>query len=47
MAEPDLITLVKWLRAADEPRYVCLPRDEYLAHWQAWGLPDPKVTSLF
>jgi L,D-peptidoglycan transpeptidase YkuD (ErfK/YbiS/YcfS/YnhG family) len=47
MAESNLVTLVKWLRAADEPHYVCLPRDEYLAHWQAWGLPDPKVTSLF
>jgi L,D-peptidoglycan transpeptidase YkuD (ErfK/YbiS/YcfS/YnhG family) len=47
MAESNLVTLVKWLRAADEPHYVCLPRHEYLAHWQAWGLPDPKVTSLF
>lgn len=47
MAESDLVTLVKWLRATDLPHYVCLPRDEYLAHWQAWGLPDPKVTSLF
>ena len=47
MAESNLVTLVKWLRAADQPHYVCLPRDEYLAHWQAWGLPDPKVTTLF
>jgi L,D-peptidoglycan transpeptidase YkuD (ErfK/YbiS/YcfS/YnhG family) len=47
MAEPDLVTLVKWLRAADQPHYVCLPKTEYLARWQAWGLPDPAVTSLF
>jgi L,D-peptidoglycan transpeptidase YkuD (ErfK/YbiS/YcfS/YnhG family) len=47
MAEPDLVTLVKWLREADEPHYICLPRDEYLTHWQAWGLPDPKATALF
>jgi L,D-peptidoglycan transpeptidase YkuD (ErfK/YbiS/YcfS/YnhG family) len=47
MAESNLVTLVKWLRAADEPHYACLPRAEYLANWQAWGLPDPKVTGLF
>jgi L,D-peptidoglycan transpeptidase YkuD (ErfK/YbiS/YcfS/YnhG family) len=47
MAESDLVTVVKWLRTADEPHYVCLPRSEYLARWQTWGLPDPKVTSLF
>jgi L,D-peptidoglycan transpeptidase YkuD (ErfK/YbiS/YcfS/YnhG family) len=47
MAEPDLVTLVKWLRAADQPHYICLPKAEYLAHWQAWGLPDPSVTGLF
>ena len=39
MAEPALHDLVIWLRAAANPHYVLLPRDEYLRRWKAWGLP--------
>jgi L,D-peptidoglycan transpeptidase YkuD (ErfK/YbiS/YcfS/YnhG family) len=46
MAEPDLVRVITWLRAPDQPQYVCLPRAEYLARWQAWGLPDPATTGL-
>jgi L,D-peptidoglycan transpeptidase YkuD (ErfK/YbiS/YcfS/YnhG family) len=47
MAEPDLIELIRWLRASAAPLYVCLPKSEYLNFWKTWGLPDPAVTSLF
>ncbi len=41
MAEPNLVRLITWLRAADHPQYVLLPRAEYEQKWRAWGLPDP------
>ncbi len=47
MAEQDLISLIRWMRAAENPHYACLPRSEYLALWQKWDLPDPAVTGLF
>ncbi len=42
MAESNLIQLIRWLRAEQRPHYALLPREEYLARWQAWGLPDPR-----
>jgi L,D-peptidoglycan transpeptidase YkuD (ErfK/YbiS/YcfS/YnhG family) len=45
MAEPDLVRLITWLRAADHPQYVLLPWDEYQRKWRAWGLPDPAKVS--
>ncbi len=47
MAESDLVEMIRWLRANDNPTYVCLPRSEYLVRWKTWGLPDPTTTSLF
>ena len=47
MAESDLVRLIRWLRSDANPHYVCLPRSEYLARWQSWGLPSPEVTGLF
>jgi len=41
MAEADLLTLIRWLRAPAQPHYALLPRAEYLARWEAWGLPAP------
>ncbi len=41
MAEPDLVGLIRWLRAEDHPAYVLLPAGEYAKHWQEWGLPEP------
>ena len=41
MAEENLVTLIRWLRAEKNPHYVLLPREEYLAKWKAWGLPAP------
>ena len=43
MAEPDLISLIRWLRADDHPAYVLLPEGEYVKRWRAWGLPDPNL----
>ncbi len=43
MAEGELAKLIRWLRAADHPQYVLLPREEYLRKWQEWGLPDPGL----
>ena len=41
MAEPDLVRLIRWLRADKKPHYALLPREEYLKKWQEWGLPSP------
>ena len=42
MAEPNLVTLIRWLRADKNPQYALLPREEYRRKWQAWGLPSPE-----
>jgi len=43
MAEPDLVSLIRWLRADARPHFALLPRAEYLARSQAWGLPSPEI----
>ena len=40
---PDLVALIRWLRADAKPRFVLLPRDEYAAKWMAWNLPPPET----
>jgi len=45
MPEPDLVTLIRWLRQDENPHYVLLPRAEYLRLWKVWGLPDPKTVA--
>jgi L,D-peptidoglycan transpeptidase YkuD (ErfK/YbiS/YcfS/YnhG family) len=45
MAEENLLTLIRWLRAGKNPHYALLPREEYLAKWKAWGLPSPEVAA--
>jgi L,D-peptidoglycan transpeptidase YkuD (ErfK/YbiS/YcfS/YnhG family) len=42
MAEANLVQLIRWLRAGKKPHYALLPRAEYEAKWQAWGLPSPE-----
>jgi L,D-peptidoglycan transpeptidase YkuD (ErfK/YbiS/YcfS/YnhG family) len=42
MAEDNLVRMIRWLRADQRPHYALLPRAEYLAKWQAWGLPSPQ-----
>lgn len=39
MAEPDMDRLLAWLDPKQNPRYVALPRAEYLAKQKSWGLP--------
>ena len=39
MAEPNMDALLAWLKPSLNPRYVALPKAEYLAKQQAWGLP--------
>jgi len=46
LAEPDLVSLIRWLRAPANPHYVLLTRDEYLQKWRSWSLPDPKIAPL-
>lgn len=41
MAEPDLVRMIKWIRAARHPCYVLLPQVEYDRKWQGWHLPVP------
>jgi L,D-peptidoglycan transpeptidase YkuD (ErfK/YbiS/YcfS/YnhG family) len=45
MAESDLIQLVRWLRKEAQPHYALLPRTEYLARWETWGMPPPPVAA--
>ena len=45
MAEPDLVRIIVWLRAARHPCYALLTAAEYEKKWQAWDLPPPdKLT---
>lgn len=46
MAEPELVKMIRWLRAADHPQYTLLPAAEYAKKWQAWGLPDPGLVAV-
>lgn len=39
MAEPNMDALLAWLNPNKHPRYVALPRAEYRAKQQEWGLP--------
>ena len=41
MAEPELVKMIAWLRAAKHPCYVLLPADEYEKKWPEWDLPAP------
>ena len=41
MAEPELVNLIRFLRAEENPTYVLLPWSEYQRKWRAWGLPEP------
>ena len=41
MAEENLVKLIRWLRADQNPHYALLPREKYDAKWKAWGLPNP------
>lgn len=41
MPQNSLIPIITWLRAGKNPRYVLLPREEYLRLWKSWGLPPP------
>ena len=43
MAQPDLVSLIRWLRQDARPHYALLPWAEYQRKWQAWGLPDPRT----
>jgi L,D-peptidoglycan transpeptidase YkuD (ErfK/YbiS/YcfS/YnhG family) len=44
MAEPELVKMISWLRAAKHPCYVLLPADEYEKKWRSWNLPPPEKT---
>lgn len=39
MRREDLVTIVRWLRAAAKPHYAVMPATEYAARQQVWGLP--------
>ena len=41
MAEPNLVRVIRWLRAARQPCYALLPASEYESKWKSWGLPAP------
>jgi L,D-peptidoglycan transpeptidase YkuD (ErfK/YbiS/YcfS/YnhG family) len=45
MGEQNLIELIRWLRAGKRPHYALLPKAEYVAKWQEWGLPSPEVAA--
>lgn len=46
MAESNLVTLIRWLRAEARPHYALLPRAEYESKWREWGLPAPNADLL-
>lgn len=42
MAEQDLRTILAWLRADADPRFVLLPAAERRRRWRNWDLPPPE-----
>ncbi len=42
MSQPDLLQLIRWLRADRHPCYLLLPQETYRRVWKAWGLPAPE-----
>lgn len=45
MAEPELVKLIRFLRADEHPHYALLPWAEYQRKWREWGLPDPAIVT--
>jgi L,D-peptidoglycan transpeptidase YkuD (ErfK/YbiS/YcfS/YnhG family) len=45
MAEPDLVRIVTWLRAARHPCYALLTVADYEKKLQEWNLPAPETTA--
>jgi L,D-peptidoglycan transpeptidase YkuD (ErfK/YbiS/YcfS/YnhG family) len=45
MAEPDLVRVIKWLRAPARPCYALLTRAEYEKKWESWKLPPPPAST--
>lgn len=43
MAEEDIVSLMKWLKAPSRPHYATMPWAEYQKKWAAWGLPNPNL----
>lgn len=43
MAQGNLVSVIRWLRAAENPHYVLLPWNDYQSKWKAWGLPNPVL----
>ena len=43
MAEPNLVRIVTWLRAARHPCYALLSAAKYEKNWKEWNLPPPEV----
>ena len=41
MAEENLVTMIRWLRADARPHFALLPQSEYAAKWKSWNLPTP------
>ena len=46
MAEPELVKMISWFRAAKHPCYVLLPAAEYEKKWRDWNLPAPEKVSI-
>jgi L,D-peptidoglycan transpeptidase YkuD (ErfK/YbiS/YcfS/YnhG family) len=46
MSRPDLVALIRWLRADANPHYVLLPWSEYQKKWAVWGLPSPAAVRV-
>jgi L,D-peptidoglycan transpeptidase YkuD (ErfK/YbiS/YcfS/YnhG family) len=41
----NLESMIRWLRAGENPHYALLPWSEYQQKWRAWGLPSPDTAS--
>ena len=43
MAQGNLVSTIRWLRAPGHPHYALLPKAEYERKWKDWGLPPPEL----
>jgi L,D-peptidoglycan transpeptidase YkuD (ErfK/YbiS/YcfS/YnhG family) len=43
MAEKDIVEIIHWLKAEDNPVLAQLPLPVYKQYWKEWQLPDPEL----
>jgi len=43
MAEKDIVEIMHWLKAEDDPILAQMPLPVYSRYWKEWRLPAPEL----